>query len=601
MWIVPLLLAITWPPAQAQTNPSGRPLARFVVANAPDEVNTTLARALESLQHAQVVELELDPEDDERLLRRLSERVIVALSTEGYFSPTLRTEQDASQTARYVMHIDLGTRATIGSVDLVMQGPIESNPTRIQTLTDQWELPVGSPFRDALWSRAKTRLLIQVTEKDFAAARILESSATVDVTQAKVALKVVVASGPPFTLGPLKISGLKRYNQALVERFYSLHEGDPYDASELLAFQRRLQASVFFTSAVVTVEPDPTQSDAAPVWVELSETNRKRVQIGVGYSTNTGPRLETTYRQAMLFDHPYTLQTGLGVDQTRSIIYGDIVLPPRRTDVVDSVGGLFERSDIENVVTHRWGSGAARLKIHEREAATIETKLSINLQRELRRFTDAPDLPSETNDVLSTTWNWTRRAVDDLTDPRQGSIVSYALTAGVRREFVESLADNTFTRGWIRIKWYTPFPWLDPKHNVLILRGEAGRVFTDNPSFIPSEFLFRTGGADSLRGYAYQSIGRRPGSARAGSTALAVGSIEAVHWFGPQWGGALFFDIGDAADDFDQMREPARATGLGIRWKTLAGPVAFDFAYGQRRPDNTGGRWRLHFSVAIAF
>ncbi|HRK57065.1 MAG TPA: BamA/TamA family outer membrane protein, partial [Burkholderiaceae bacterium] len=247
------------------------------------------------------------------------------------------------------------------------------------------------------------------------------------------------------------------------------------------------------------------------------------------------------------------------------------------------------------------GAGAARLTVEERAASTIETKLSVNLQRELRRFTDAPDLPSETNDVVSTTWSWTRRAVDELTDPRRGTVLSYALTAGLRREFIESLAANTFARGWLRAKIYLPFPGLDPADNVLIVRGELGRVFVDNPSFVPNEFLFRTGGADSLRGYAYQSIGRPPGSARAGSTALAIGSIEAVHWFGPQWGGALFFDIGDAADDFDQMRKPARAAGVGVRWKTLAGPIAFDFAYGERRPDNTGGRWRLHFSVAIAF
>jgi outer membrane translocation and assembly module TamA len=45
----------------------------------------------------------------------------------------------------------------------------------------------------------------------------------------------------------------------------------------------------------------------------------------------------------------------------------------------------------------------------------------------------------------------------------------------------------------------------------------------------------------------------------------------------------------------------ARGAGLGVRWKTFAGPLALDAAYGAQRPDGSGGRWRLHFAVAIAF
>lgn len=596
-----LCLMGTGSATHAQSNDSARNWVRFEVPGAPEEVNATLARTLAAQPAPAITDGGIDPADDERRLRRLREDMSVALATEGYFSPSIHTRPDPSERTRFVLAITLGPRTTIASVDIEFQGPIASEGQRVQRLRDGWTLPVGQAFRDARWSNAKTHLLLQVTEKDYAAARIVDSSATVDVAKAQVALKVQIDSGPPFKYGALQIEGLNRYQPDLIERLAPPQEGEPYNAEALLAFQRRLQATVFFTSAIVSVEPDPAMADAAPVLVDVSEAKRKRLQLGAGYSTDTGPRLEATYRQALVFDRPLVLQSGLGVDQKRSIFYSDLILPPRPSGAVHSVGGLFERADIENVVTHRWGAGAARLTVQAREAASIETKLSVKLQRELRRFTDAPDLPSETNDVLSTTWSWTRRAVDELTDPRRGTVLGYALTAGLRREFIDSLAANTFVRGWLRAKVYLPFPGLDPTDNVLILRGELGRVFVDNPSFVPNEFLFRTGGADSLRGYAYQSIGRPPGSARAGSTALAISSIEAVHWFGPQWGGALFFDIGDAADDFDQMRKPARAAGVGVRWKTLAGPIAFDFAYGERRADNTGGRWRLHFSVAIAF
>ena len=45
------------------------------------------------------------------------------------------------------------------------------------------------------------------------------------------------------------------------------------------------------------------------------------------------------------------------------------------------------------------------------------------------------------------------------------------------------------------------------RHDRIHLRGEAGAVWADARDGIPSEFLFRAGGDDSVRGYAYQSLG----------------------------------------------------------------------------------------------
>ncbi len=583
-----------------------RTLVRFDLTQSTEELRAALNPLAEAVNRNEGAELALentlDSADAERRLRRLRDDVLAALATEGYFTPQVRTaEAPENDSARYLMRIEPGQRATIQHVELVVHGALESKPQRRDALLAQWGLPVGTAFRDAAWARAKAQWLAQVQSKDYAAAKLVNSSAQVDADTAQVHLHVEVDSGPTFRFGALEITGLKHYDRTLVERFNPPQAGEPYDAQILAEFQRRLQSSPYFAAAVVVVEPDVEHAPTLPLRLELTEAQRKRVQLGLGYSTNTGPRAEATYRQTQLFDHPYTLQTGVGVDRTRSILYADVLLPPKPSGALDSVGALFERTHIENVLTHRWGAGAARTKVQDGADASIETKITVNLQRELRRFTDAPNLPGDINDTVASTWLWTRRAVDDLTDPRRGNVWSVSLGAGVGRDVVQSLTNSLFTRAWSRLSFYLPLPGLDPKRNVLITRAEVGRVFTDDASLVPSEYLFRTGGAGSVRGYAYQSIGRPPGSARAGSTALAVASIEAVHWFSREWGGALFVDVGDAADNFDRMQHPGRAAGLGARWKTLAGPIALDLAWGERRPDGNGGRWRLNFSVAIAF
>ncbi len=80
-----------------------------------------------------------------------------------------------------------------------------------------------------------------------------------------------------------------------------------------------------------------------------------------------------------------------------------------------------------------------------------------------------------------------------------------------------------------------------------------------------------------------------------GGRYLGTMSAEYVRWFDAQWGGAVFVDAGDAADsreDFDLRT----GYGLGARWRSPAGPLAIDLAWG-----HSERALRLHFGVAIAF
>ncbi len=154
--------------------------------------------------------------------------------------------------------------------------------------------------------------------------------------------------------------------------------------------------------------------------------------------------------------------------------------------------------------------------------------------------------------------------------------------------------NEAFVRGYSRVVQYLPIGQRD----VLILRGELGAVEADTADVVPTRFLFRTGGSTTVRGYDYESLGVSQGGATVGGRALALASVEYVHWlqrWGGNWGVAGFVDMGDAADSFKDLKA-AVGVGMGVRWRTLAGPLAVDVAYGERDK-----QLRLHFSVAIAF
>src|SRR5690606_33317404 len=124
--------------------------------------------------------------------------------------------------------------------------------------------------------------------------------------------------------------------------------------------------------------------------------------------------------------------------------------------------------------------------------------------------------------------------------------------------------------------------------------GEVGKVWAKTER-LPQDFGYRTGGARSIRGYRYQSIGLQRGDAIVGASALAVASVEYTHYFTEQLGMNVFVDAGDAAASFGQM-DWALGYGVGLAVRTPAGPFFVDVAYGQRDK-----RVRLHFSLGIAF
>lgn len=572
---------------------AGVPLARFVVADgAPAELGPLLVRVADTVRSIR----RIDADDEERLLLRLRDSAVDVLATEGFFSPSIGAEVDAGGQARYVLRVDPGPRTRVAAVELKLQGAVERQPGRVDALIQDWELPAGQPFRDPQWSTAKTRLLARVQERDFPTARIVDSGAAVDADDASARLHLTIDSGPAVTLGPIHLTADSntRYERKLIERFNDIRPGDRYDAARLLELQRRLQNSPYFKNVVVDVPVDPAQPDNVPIELTLVDAQTKRVSTGIGYSTNSGPRLETVYRQVGLFGHPYTLQTGFGVDRQRTIGYADILLPPKPNGALDSFGVLGERTDIQNLLTHRWAAGVTRATteddLDDRRGHSYDTRISLKLQRETTETKGDPT--SEfTNDTLTLSYSWTRRTVDSITNPTRGDVLTLVAAGGVSRAGLSDLLAQSFLYGYGRYVRYFP---VFGEHQ-LILRGELGHVVVDDLRYVPLDFRFRTGGSGSVRGYAYQSLGTKDGAAVVGADSLAVFSAEYVHWLTPDWGGALFYDVGDADDRLWKIHW-ARGYGAGLRWRTPAGPLAFDVAYGER-----DHHWRLHFTIAVAF
>ncbi|HMV05826.1 MAG TPA: outer membrane protein assembly factor, partial [Accumulibacter sp.] len=245
-----------------------------------------------------------DATEEAAFARRAQREAANLLATEGYFSPRVELRRDDGE---LVLLVESGERSLIGAVHIALLGDLTEE--RRASLIAGWRLKRAQAFRQSDWDEAKHALLADLLAVDYAGARLRETRAEVDPVARRVELYIVAETGPRYRFGELKISGLQRYSAALVARFNdSVKAGDNYREDRLLALQNALQSTPYFSSVSVTLERADERADApalasdgaltAPVLVRLRERSPYQVSLGGGYSTNTGLRMEATYRNS---------------------------------------------------------------------------------------------------------------------------------------------------------------------------------------------------------------------------------------------------------------------------------------------------------------
>jgi len=551
----------------------------------------------------------VDLDQLQRLVKEAPEQAKKLLATEGYYSPRISGGLDtggAQPVARVI--VDPGQPVTVGDVDLVLQGfaPFEEGgaPFDAASLRNRWSMPVGARFRQGDWEDAKRGLLRDVAQTRFPRARLVETSATVDPDERRALLRVVIDSGPEMRFGELRIRGLKRYPASVITNLNKINQGDQYSEAALQALQSRVQDTGYFSSVEVSVDmravlnaeiqdikddddldanpatPAPTTlgPTTLPVVVRVAENKQKNVEVGVGFSTDTGARAQLGYDDLNVFGKRF--KSDLIYEQKRQTARGEFFWPTTTKGYNDSVSAGVEREDLRGEITTLASIAARRAW----GSPLLERSLTLEVLAEKREVEGLE--PTYTRSI-PLTYSITRRKLDSLILPTNG----YVVNAQVGGAVLPILTDEKFLRAYLRGIMYQPLG----EKGTLVLRGEAGAVASKEKLGVPSTFLFRAGGDQSVRGYGYEELGVQENGATVGGKYLATASAEYQYWFKPPWGAAVFYDVGNAADSFGAIN-PKSGYGVGARWRSPVGPINVDLAYG-----HAVRKARLHFSLGFTF
>jgi translocation and assembly module TamA len=595
-----LLLAVPWAAAEEApaTASAAAPAGAAFELNiqAPDDIKDLLTRHLELQRYRELTDLSDD--ELERLLRQAGEDARRLVGTLGYFSPiiTLAHQPAPGGAALVTLTVTPGEPTRIQQVTIQFTGAIADDglaAAQRQQIQASWSLPAGNRFTQNAWDGAKQQALRQLTTLRFPAGRISTSLADIDPDNAKAHLQLTLDSGSAYRLGELEVDGLQRYDRALVQRLARLNPGSPYSQADLVAAQQRLTDSGYFDSAFITLDTqaDPT---AATVQLKLREARLQKLVLGVGASTDSGPRLSAEHTHHKVPGIGWRAVSKLLLDRETRAIGSELTSPPDPSNWRWAVSGLLQNQQLGTLDVSSQQLRAGRKQSQER----IDRNLYVQYDR--AETVDTDTTQPVIAQSISANYAFAVRYYDNLPFPSAGwgwgAELGGGTTLGSERQ--------AYTRLLTRWQGFLGLGQSDGNRagsSRLAMRASAGAVIAKDSASLPSTQLFLAGGDNSVRGYGLNDIGvtLANGSVTAGRY-LSTGSVE---WQRPvringrpsDWESTVFIDAGAVANKPAEL-EAKIGVGVGARWNSPVGPLQLDLAYGV-----DARRLRLHMNLGFTF
>ena len=514
----------------------------------------------------------------QRLHKKALQEISTALQPFGYYRPVVDSSLVKSDTGewRASYTIDPGPALPIAEFNFQISTEMGKDPEFVNLLQKQAP-QTGNPFNHLVYEDFKDSLARLAAERGYFDAKFTEHRVEIDLNNYAARIYLNYEGGARYHFGDVLLKQ-DVLNDEFLRRFIPFKKGDPYTFNKLIQLKQVLNDSYYFqTSDVSTGQLVPGLNEV-PVVVALTPRKNNRYEFGLGYGTDTGAHTRFGWQVPRINNDGHRFSTDIEISEIGHSVFANYrvpVLNPRTDQIVYSIGEEVE--DFEDTDSTLRTLGVSL--IHSR--GDWRETLSLNYQQE--DFVSGDDEGDSTLLIPGISWSrtWGRDFINVLDGLR------FDLSLSGANESLISDTDFNQLRG--HLKFISSLSL----RNRMIARGEFGSTSTSEFDELPSSVRFFSGGAQSVRGFKYQSLGPTDASGDVvGGRYLVLGSIEFEHYFGDRWGAAVFFDIGNAMDDLDDDLE--RGAGFGLRWKSPVGPVRIDLASAISRD---GKPWRLHINI----
>jgi len=517
----------------------------------------------------------------QRLHARAPEEIRLALQPFGHYAPVIRAalerkgdEAGGDWLARY--EVDPGPRVTVSSVDVQVLGEGAADPG-FRDAVAAYPLRPGDPLDHAAHELGKRALTAHAARKGYFDAAFDSSAVLVHVGQQRADIIVRYDSGPRYRFGQVSLVQ-DVLDERMVIGYVRIREGEPYDVEPLLKMQNELSTGPYFAAVEVRTRREDAVDLRAPIDVQMTPAPTQRWEVGGGYGTDTGARakVKATWRRLNRSGHHAEAEVEASQIEYSATGKYFVPWPYPRTELLTVLAGAGRYQP-------RWAESWRLIGGVTLGRARGGWRETLSLAWEREDFTVAGS--EGATDLLLPGLSWTRTTADDPLVPTRGARLRLDL-AGAHESLLSSVS---FLQAGAEAKVIRS---LGPRVRA-IARGSLARIFTDDVAALPPTHRFVTGGDQSVRGYAFESLGPvdAEGSIIGGDT-LAWASLELEARFLPSLGLAVFTDAGNAWRD--GLGRLVAGPGAGLRWFSPIGIVRLDGAVGL---GDDGDPLRIHLAI----
>lgn len=521
----------------------------------------------------------------QRFAQQADEIAKSALEPFGYYNAMVTTTIEPVGAGYHLLvKVEPGQAALLTTVSVDVTGP-GSAETVLRKLVAAFPLQSGHVLLHRDYEAAKLNLKTAASDLGYLDADFSRHEIRVSPTGTTASLELLLETGEKFHFGPTSIQGANDYPQSYLRRHLAYREGDDFSFAVLGETQRNFTDSERFKEVIVTPERQDTAASRVPITVKLKAAPRITVRPGIGYGTDTGARFTVNYRDLNTFHRGHELYSNFYLAERLQGLATRYVMPSQK-DIRSYTTLLLnlQREDYSSYSSQIVALGLERTRSLGKGklgAAYITAQYedyTVGDQSAITRFL-LPGL------------RFSHDRFDDPVRPRRGFHYGLNLRGthealGSDTALIQLLAEGTYL---------VPLPW------TLSIRTSAktGTTLLSDPlKDIPASLRFFAGGDQSVRGYAYRSLGPTDATGKVvGGKQLFNGTVELERSLFADWGVSLFYDAGNAFNSLSSF-SLFQGAGVSLHYYTPVGALNLSLA----RPigiDNPS--FRIHLTVGFQF
>ncbi|MDE1166631.1 MAG: autotransporter assembly complex protein TamA [Pseudomonas sp.] len=527
----------------------------------------------------------LGDRDEEALLRfsrGAEEQARKAAQALGYYQAHISSDVQAAKNGkppRLVLRLETGEPVHLRNVLIRVDGPAAQ--FKRFRVPDSPALREGAVLNHGHYEDAKKLIQNQASRFGYFSGHFTRQKLAIDPQAGVADIELVYDSGPRYTLGQVHFKGDTPFDEDLLQRMVPFKGNTPYDSELIAELNQALQSSGYFEGVRVDAAPTAAVDKVIPVDVQLQTRKPRTMGLGLGYSTDVGPRGKANWTRHWVNAHgdSYGAEMELSAPRQNVGLWYDIPLDPPLTDKLRWAGGyqyeeIADTDSLSKLLTigPEW---------HSKLPSGWTRIISLKWQREEYRLGDDSGLST----LLMPGISYSYLKSDNKVDPHNGYRLQF--DTEVAKEGL--MSDTNLIHANMLVKGLTT---VADNHRFLA-RLAVGGSATNGYKSIPPSLRFFAGGDQSVRGYDYQTLSPENSDGdRIGGRYMIAGSLEYQYSIAEKWRIATFVDQGNS---FNNLELPSLKTGvgIGIRWVSPVGPLRLDLAHAL---DDDGGI-RLHFSM----